>query len=217
MPSGVSLTNGTAGIEPAYPAVWARHCHQYVTTASRSVSGMERNGSAKAEKLSAITIPLLRFTRLTAATKPDERVVELHHKFYLQSRDSNTGFQNHKVLRDDRTSPLCDIVHHPLPQDGALRFVFGLFALVLWTTKGESMSDCHGWKKRYKTSSEFHSVHKRRLIVHCLDLKPRRKPTGTFDIPLITAICRSGLEKIYDMKRDNPLAIPDCGCTHQLN
>lgn len=63
------------------------------------------------------------------------------------------------------------------------------------------MSDCHGWKKRYKTSSEFHSVHERRLIVHCLDLKPRRKPTGTFDIPLITAICRSGLEKIYDMKR----------------
>lgn len=79
-----TLTLGTAGIEPAYPAVWARHCHQYVTTASRSVSGMERNGSAKAEKLSAITIPLLRFTRLTAATKPDERVVELHHKFYLQ-------------------------------------------------------------------------------------------------------------------------------------
>lgn len=27
----------TAGIEPAYPAVCAQHCRQYVTTASRSV------------------------------------------------------------------------------------------------------------------------------------------------------------------------------------
>lgn len=61
------------------------------------------------------------------------------------------------------------------------------------------MSDCHGWKAK-GTSSDFHSLAKflrRKIRHHRLDnaLKQDGNPTGTFEVPLITAICRSGKER----------------------
>jgi len=60
------------------------------------------------------------------------------------------------------------------------------------------MSDCHGWKAK-GTSSDFHSSAKflGRKTRHRLDnaLKQDGNPTGAFEAPLITAICRSGKRK----------------------
>ena len=71
------------------------------------------------------------------------------------------------------------------------------------------MSDCHGWKAK-GTSSDFHSSAKflRRKIRHRLDnaLKQDGNPTGAFEAPLITAICRSGKKERRKTTKSNPSA-----------